>query len=125
MHPSEVSQAVLSELSCQVAVASQEAGVVIVLAMNSHPTDGVSQASSLVLTAQVVKEQVVFSVSYVQPSTSYPSELSVVAHFAVHVGSVFTAGVNEQPSSGSHPVFPELMEQEIDAVHVASFPFVH
>ena len=49
----------------------------------------------------------------------------MVANFVVHVGSVFTAGVNEQPSSGSHPVLPELTEQEIDAVHVASFPAVH
>ena len=60
-----------------------------------------------------------------QPATAHLSELSVVAHFAVHVGSVFTADVNEQPSSGSHPVLLELMEQEIDAVHVASFPAVH
>ena len=53
MHPSEVSQAVLSELSCQVAVAAHEAGVVTVLAVNSYPSDGVSLASPLVLTAQV------------------------------------------------------------------------
>ena len=125
MHPSEVSQAVLSELSCQVAVAVQEAGVVTVLAVNSHPSDGVSQASPLVLTAQVGTEQEVFSVSYVQPATSHPSELSVVAHFAVHVGSVFTADVNEQPETGSHPELSELMEQEIDAVHVASFHAVY
>ena len=46
-------------------------------------------------------------------------------HCAVHAGSVFTADVNEQPSSGSHSVLPELMEQEIDAVHVHSFPAVH
>ena len=125
MHPSEVSQAVLLELSCQVVVAVQEGGVVTVLAVNSHPSDGVSQASPLVLTAQVGTEQVVFSVSYVQPATAHLSELSVVAHFAVHAGWVFAAAVNEQPSSGSHPVLPELMEQEIDAVHVASFPAVH
>ena len=125
MYPSEVSQAVLSELSWQVVIAAQEAGVVTVLAMNSHPSDGVSLASPLVLTAQVGTEQVVFSVSYVQPATAHLSELSVVAHFAVHIGSVFTAAVNEQPSSGSHPVLPELKEQEIDAVHVASFPVVH
>ena len=60
-----------------------------------------------------------------QPATSHPSELSVVAHFAVHAGWVFAAAVNEQPSSGSHPILSELMEQKIDAVHVASFPFVH
>ena len=89
--------------------------------MNSHPSD--EQPSSLI--AQDGTLQTVFELSYVQPATSHPSELSVVAHFAVHVGLVFTAAVNEQPSSGSHPVFPELMEQEIDAVHVASFPAVH
>ena len=76
MHPSEVSQVVLSELSCQVAVAAQEAGVVTVLTVNSHPSDGVSLASPLVLTAQVGTEQVVFSVSYVQPATSHPSIIS-------------------------------------------------
>ena len=56
-----------------------------------------------------------------QPATTHLSELSEEAHFAVHVGLVFTADVNEQPSSGSHSVLPELMEQEIDAVHVAFF----
>ena len=89
--------------------------------MNSHPSD--EQPSPL--TAQDGTLQTVFEVSYVQPATSHPSELSEEAHFAVHVGSVFTADVNEQPSSGSHPVLPELKEQEIDAVHVASFPVVH
>ena len=108
MHPSELSQVVLSELSCQVAVASQEAGVVTVLVMNSHPSDGVSQASPLVLTAQVGTEQVVFSVSYVQPAAAHLSELSVVARFAVHVGSVFTAAANEQPETGSHPELSEF-----------------
>ena len=49
----------------------------------------------------------------------------MVAHFAVHVGLVFTAAVNEQPSSGSHSVLPELTEQEIDALHVASFHSVY
>ena len=93
--------------------------------MNSQPSDGVSLASPLVLTAQVGTEQVVFSVSYVQPAAAHLSELSVVANFAVHVGSVFTADVNEQPSSGSHPVLSELREQEIDVVHVASFLAVH
>ncbi len=43
----------------------------------------------------------------------------------MHVGFVFTAAANEQPSSGSHPVLPELKEQEIDAVHVTSFHVVH
>ncbi len=60
-----------------------------------------------------------------QPAATHLSELSVVANFAVHVGSVFTAAVNEQPSSGSHPVLPELTEQEIGTMHVASIPVVH
>ena len=46
MYPSEVSQAVLSELSWQVVIAAEEAGVVPVLEVNSHPVDGV-QASPL------------------------------------------------------------------------------
>ena len=99
-----------------------EAGVVV-LAMNSQPSDGVSQASPL--TAQDGTLQTVFEVSYVLPAAAHPSELSSSTDFAVHARWVFTAAVNEQPSSGSHPVLPELMEQEIDAVHVASFPVVH
>ena len=66
-----------------------------------------------------------FEVSYVLPAAAHPSELSSSTDFAVHARWVFTADVNEQPSSGSHPVLPELKEQEIDAVHVASFPVVH
>ncbi len=66
-----------------------------------------------------------FEVSYVLPAAAHPSELSSSTDFAVHAGSVFTAGVNEQPSSGSHPVLPELTEQEIGTMHVASIPVVH
>ena len=51
-----------------------------------------------------------FEVSYVLPAAAHPSELSSSTDFAVHVGSVFTAGVNEQPETGSHPELSELKE---------------